>query len=260
MVRMRGTQPEGTWADGEPRFADGELSQAIQDDDAAQARAMRSGDKDPGRKNTQRVAKALAEVTERLRVLDQAKAQSEQSVFVLLAKNQDDAQAAVAQARQDAERRYQESLDALQDARDGFHRAARLRTWAADPGRRFKEVIPPLNVPGMNRSNGEQITLEPVIAALQAEITPPVKPRQVSHYEQKVEKVIRGGQVSEVNFRAVPVFKDEMEPQPLLALAGCPSTVSRCSWATATATSERLAWPGGVCRRPQPGRLALRRA
>src|SRR5665647_515266 len=128
MVRMRGTMPEGTWADGEPRFADGELSQAIHDDDAAQARAMRSGDKDPGRKNTQRVAKALAEVTERLRVLDQAKAQSEQSVFVLLAKNQDDAQAAVAQARQDAERRYQESLDALQDARDGFHRAARLRT------------------------------------------------------------------------------------------------------------------------------------
>ena len=141
-------------------------------------------------------------------------------MYVLLAENQDPAQAAVAQARQDAERRYQESLDALQDARDGFHRAARLRTWAQDPGRRFKEVIPPLDVPGMNRSNGEPITLEPVIQALQAEITPPVKLREVSHYQQKVDKDFAGGRLREVTYRSVPVFKDEMEPQPTARSGG----------------------------------------
>lgn len=32
VARLRGTRQDGTWPDGNPRYLDGELTQAIQDD------------------------------------------------------------------------------------------------------------------------------------------------------------------------------------------------------------------------------------
>lgn len=190
VARLRGTRPNGTWPDGQPRYSDGELAAAIAADAKAQADAMRTGDKDPGRANTKRVAKALDDAQAKYEAVLIAVADAEREATEWLAENCDDAADAVEDAAEDDRATYLASIDAMVTARETYWRNQRPIGWlrAGAEGSPKVEAAPPGLVGGFETPNGEPMTVAPLLNALRVETEPPVPVRK-GHWERVPDKV-----------------------------------------------------------------------
>lgn len=116
---------------------------------------MRTGQRDPGRVNTRRVAQALKDAQERERVLDQAVTQQRAHVLEFVHDHQDDLLEAVGAQRADAEAPFREALETLEAARMAFHGAASLARWVKAPERRHKAVQPRVHGSRLTLPNGD---------------------------------------------------------------------------------------------------------
>ncbi|WP_152191717.1 hypothetical protein [Georgenia satyanarayanai] len=192
---------------------------AMKADDAAQAEALRSGGKDPGRKHTVKWEKDLEAARNRARVLSQALEQQEQAVMALLRDTERAAQA-VDQPVEDAAEAYEAAVDALLAARDTYFRATRARTWVLEgvpAGRRFKgagSAPPTLTDPRVAAgtvSVWEELP-EPTVAAkvleafrVEADSHRPKAPREETRRVLRKVPDFRGEATDSMTYRSIPV-------------------------------------------------------
>ena len=185
---------------------------AQQADDTAQAAALRAGERDPGRKASEK-AKAEAEATKtRLRVVGEATVQQAAHLDQLLASDaaQDMARATSAHAAQV----YAEALDALLAARESFWAARRTAAylsgestkpmWEAPPPRLPIGMLPNGALVSMNGTgsaggltgNGEPLDPTPVFQAMREEATPP-KPKAPEHGRWRSRQMVNAQGIPE---------------------------------------------------------------
>ena len=213
LERLRGTVHAGAFPDGSPRYADGDLTEAIQADDADRARAAMEGRKDPGRKREDKVRAAITDAADQARILGQAGQQAETAVFDVLTTDATEVQAAITTAVEQTEVEYRQALTRVQEAREAYWNAKRLRFWATLPSRQFTVAQPPGFATLRHLSqNGEPVPAELIWTALEAEVTVPVQPRKVLRYDTHTERVMGGGRVLEEFSLSVPVFADDVPP------------------------------------------------
>jgi hypothetical protein len=196
-------------ADADVTRLNAESDQARLADDQAQAQAMVTGAKDPGRPNSKRVQAALAEATQKIGVLEQAVAQSEAAIQTLLTERTDECKAAALDGIEATRQKYLDAIAAMVEARSDFHAAGALSGWLDDTSRRFKASLPLLNVRGLVTQNGEPAPLDPILECLRAEATPPTAPERVAtHWKQQIDwepSEVEGRPLGQV-VSMVPVF------------------------------------------------------
>ena len=213
LERLRGTVRAGEFSDGSPRYEDGDLTEAIQADDADRARAALEGRKDPGRKREDKVRAAITVAADQARILGQAAEQAEAAVFDVLTTDATEVQAAISTAVEQTEVEYRQALTRAQEAREAYWAAKRLRFWGTSPSRQFT-VPPPPGLAGLRHlsQNGEPVPADLIWTALEAEVTVPLQPRKVLRYDTHTERVMGGGRVLEEFSVSVPVFADDLPP------------------------------------------------
>jgi hypothetical protein len=219
--RLRGTRRVGVWADGTPRFADGELTAAVAADEVEAAEALRLGRPAPKTRRADRVRAQIVEADVRLGVARRALAGQHDEVARVLAEHAPEVGEVLADAAARAGVEYAAAVEALAVARDAFWAAQRVGVWAAAAERRgdgtlagFTRTTPPLPLArGVTTTNGEPLQVEPVLDMFRAEVNPPAPERRPVRYETKhVEDRAPNGAVLSEGFFSVPVYDDEPVP------------------------------------------------
>lgn len=210
--RLQGTRANGTWPDGQPKYVDGELAEAIAADNAAQATAMRTGEKDPGRKNTQRVAKALQAAQERVGVQAEMVTQTYLAIFDVLREHREEVLAAVDEAKEARRIEYRDAVNAVEAARSDFYRMDDMRAWVSDPSRRYKTPERRMVTMAFRLRNGEPPQFDLVMQGMRDEVEPPEPVQGPSHYKTVTEAITSpGGQNIGTTYRTIPVYEDGQE-------------------------------------------------
>ena len=189
----------------------GDLAGAIEADDTDRSRAAVEGKRDPGRRREDKVRAAISESVDQVRILGQAAEQTELDVHDLLATDTLQVQAAATAAVELAEEQYRQAIAQVQDTRAAFWAAKRLRSWTTHPtGRAFSAgQAPGLAAMSHLTRNAEPMDAGLVWAALEAEVTVQVPPRQALRYDTRVERVMGGRHVLEEFSVSTPVFADD---------------------------------------------------
>lgn len=209
---LQGTRKDGTWPDGQPKYADGELAAAIAADNTAQATAMRTGEKDPGRKNTQRVAKALQSALERQGVQEEVLAQTYRAIFDLVRERREEVLAAVDDAKEARRSEYRDAVQAVEVARSDFYRMDDMRAWVSDTSRGYKERERRMSTMDFRLRNGEPPQFGLVVQGMRDEVDPPEPIQGPSHYETVTEAITSPGGVNiGTKYRTIPIYEDGQE-------------------------------------------------
>lgn len=210
LERVRGINRHGIDALGRPRYADGDLSEAIRLDDIDRAQAAVEGKRDPGCKREDQVRADIAKAVDTSRILAGAVEQAEHTVRTLLHDEREALAVVVAGQVEESRQEYGAALERLLAARAGFHASRRLTTWVASPDRPYKTAVaPPLAALRSMSRNGEPVEVEPIWDALRGEFTVAEPVRVPIRYEHKRERIVRGGRLVEDRLTAVPVYDDE---------------------------------------------------
>ena len=195
---------------------------AAKADDTAQATALRSGRKDPGRVHTAKWKADLEAARNLSRVLAEALAQQEGAVLAMLSDDPEQASQFAQEAAEAAREAYAAMLDSLLEVRGEFWRAAGVVSWLTTgrrQGRRYKGTGAPLALvdPRHYRSGAE--AAEPMqatraLAGFRAEVEPSEEPSRVAGYRIRRTEDLRGyddpatgrrSSVDSVTFTPIPV-------------------------------------------------------
>lgn len=174
--------------------------EAAAKDDAAQATALRSKAKDPGRMFTKAHADDLEATRTRVRVLTEAQAQQEAVVRALLAGQPDEAQKAAQDVMDAATEGYEKAVEGLLAARDTFWQATAVTGWVSAPTSRYKGGRAPvvLRDDRVIRNPFEErveVMADRALDGFRSEIHPTQK-RETARYVQKTTRDEIGGEVT----------------------------------------------------------------
>lgn len=185
------------------------MADAIKADDVAQATAIRQGEKDPGRKNTQRVAKALRSAQDRERVQAEVVEQTYRAIFEVVQEHREDVLAAVDETKEERRRDYRDAVTALEVARRDFWRMDDMRRWVNDMSRLYKEPERPLVARNLRLPNGTPPMFDVITQGMRDETDPPEPERTPSHYRTVTEAITSPGGTHIGNtYRTEAVYDD----------------------------------------------------
>jgi hypothetical protein len=140
-------------------------------DDQAAAQALADGTKPPARKAEQANKAAVEQAEAAVRALEIAVRGADERVRSLLSGEREQAREAAQATLEQAQTVYEQAVQDVAAARQAYFAARRAADWLNDPARLpWKDrPAPPLRISGVTRANGDPLTLEPVLAALQQE-------------------------------------------------------------------------------------------